>query len=71
MSVTITARFSVYGNNYEDLVEATEERISTFFEVNISDVKKKFNYELIVEEGLDVTSEAAYEAVAIVRKRDV
>lgn len=71
MSVTITARFSVCGNNYEDLVEATEERISTFFEVNISDVKKKFNYELIVDEGLDVTSENAYEAVAIVRKRDV
>ena len=53
MSVTITARFSVCGNNYEDLVEATEERISTFFEVNISDVKKKFNYEEILRKRAD------------------
>lgn len=71
MSVTTTARFTVYGDIYEDLVTTAEERISEFFEINASDVKKKFNYELLVEENSNMESEHSYSAQVIVRSRDV
>jgi hypothetical protein len=50
---------------------AMRNRISEFFEVNLEDVSKKFNYELDVRENIDMLDGNPYEAEVIVRGRNV
>jgi hypothetical protein len=71
MSVVIVAHIFVSGDDYEEISLAAEKRISEFFNVNVSDVKKKFNYELLVKETEDMGSESFYQAQVVVKTRDV
>ena len=71
MSVVTVAHLLVSGDDYEEISLAAEKRISEFFNVNVSDVKKKFNYELLVKETEDMESESFYQAQVVVRNRDV
>jgi hypothetical protein len=61
----------VYGESYEEILSNAEYRISEFFEVNLEDVSKKFNYELDVRENIDMLDGNPYEAEVIVRGRNV
>jgi hypothetical protein len=71
MSVVTVAHLFVSGDDYEEISLAAEKRISEFFNVNVSDVKKKFNYELLVKETEDMESESFYQAQVVVKNRDV
>lgn len=71
MSVVTVAHLLVSGDDYEEISLAAEKRISEFFNVNVSDVKKKFNYELLVKETEDMESESFYQAQVVVKNRDV
>jgi hypothetical protein len=71
MSVVTVAHIFVSGDDYEEISLAAEKRISEFFNVNVSDVKKKFNYELLVKETEDMESESFYQAQVVVKNRDV
>jgi hypothetical protein len=71
MSVVTIAHLSVSGDDYEEISLAAEKRISEFFNVNVFDVKKKFNYELLVKETEDMESESFYQAQVVVKNRDV
>jgi len=71
MSVVTVAHLFVNGDDYEEISLAAEKRISEFFNVNVSDVKKKFNYELLVKETEDMESESFYQAQVVVKNRDV
>jgi hypothetical protein len=71
MSVVTTLKFTVYADSHDELIETAEHRISDFFQINIEDVKSKFNYEVNVVENLDMSADNEYEATIIVRGRDV
>ncbi len=71
MTVSSIFRFTVYGESYEEILSNAEYRISEFFEVNLEDVSKKFNYELDVRENIDMLDGNPYEAEVIVRGRNV
>lgn len=71
MSVVTTLKFIVYADSHEELVENAELRISDFFQVDLEDVKKRFNYEIDVVENTDMTADSEYEATITVRGRDV
>lgn len=71
MSVVTVAHLLVNGDDYDEISLAAEKRISEFFNVNVSDVRKKFNYELLVKETEDMESESFYQAQVVVKNRDV
>jgi hypothetical protein len=71
MSVVTVAHLLVSGDDYEEIYLAAEKRISEFFDVDVSDVKDKFNYEILVKETEDMESESFYQAQVVVRSRDV
>jgi hypothetical protein len=71
MSVVTVAHLSVSGDDYREISLAAEKRISEFFNINVSDVKKKFNYELLVKETQDMESDSFYQAQVVVKNRDV
>jgi hypothetical protein len=71
MSVVTVAHLLVSGDDYEEISLAAEKRISEFFNINVSDVKKKFNYELLVKETQDMESDSFYQAQVVVKNRDV
>lgn len=71
MSVVTILKFLVYADSHDELIENAELRISDFFQVDVEDVKNKFNYELDVVENTDMTSDSEYEATVTVRGRNV
>lgn len=71
MTVSYIFRFTVYGESYEEILSNAEYRISEFFEINLEDVSKKFNYELDVRENIDMLDGNPYEAEVTVRGRNV
>jgi len=71
MSVVTSLKFTVYADSHDELIEIAEHRISDFFQIDVEDVKSKFNYEINVVENVDVSADNDYEATIIVRGRDV
>jgi hypothetical protein len=71
MSVTTTLKFFISSDSYEEFVEIAESRISEFFNVELDNVRRKFSYEIDVAEDLDSVGDSMYNAVVIVRGRDV
>ena len=71
MSVVTTLKFTVYADSHDELMEVAEHRISDFFQINIEDIKSKFNYEISVVENVEMSADNDYEATVIVRGRDV
>ena len=79
---TATLKFTVQGDNYEELKHAADSAISKFLGGNTEDVEDEddfeqeisnhgINYELIVYENLEITSEYEYSAEVIARIKDV
>lgn len=71
MSITATLKFTVHGDTYQDLTYSADNNIAEFFEVNVDDVRKKFSYEVLVTENTDMNSDFSYEALIVVKGRDV
>ena len=71
MTVSSILKFTVYGETYEEILFTVEERISEFFEVDSDTLKTKFNYEIHIQENMDMIEGSPYEAEAIVRGRNV
>lgn len=71
MSVAIALSFNIYGDTHSYFVEQAEARIADFFEIDYDDVRKKFNYEIDVKENQEMMSDYAYEALVVVKSRDV
>ena len=80
---TTTLKFTVQGDNYEELKHAADSAISKFLggqdeELEDEDdfieseiVNHGINYELIVYENSEITSEYEYSAEVIARIKDV
>ena len=71
MTRTTAAKFSAYGDSYDEILEIIEEKICEFFDVSLEELHSKFNYEFQIFESTDMDSDSSYECLAIVRKRDV
>ena len=79
---TITLNLTVQGDNYEELREKAEVAISKFLgtedeeddffdEDSIPESFKNVNYELIVSQNEDMSSEYEYSAQVIAKVKDV
>jgi len=78
---TTTLKFVVRGDSYEELSQAADAAISKFLGVDSGDEDDEefepeppshsINYELIVSESLEITSEYQYTAEVIARIKDV
>jgi len=77
---TTTLKFVVFGDSYEELSQAADAAISKFLGINSDDDDDEFepeppshsiNYELIVSEITEITSEYQYTAEVIARIKDV
>lgn len=78
---TTTLKFVVQGDSYDELVEAADLAISKFLGSNNEDIEDdeeeyesspphNINYELVVSEVQDLTSEYEYSAEVIARIKD-
>jgi hypothetical protein len=78
---TTTLKFVVSGDSYEELSQAADAAISKFLGVDSDDEDDEYfdpeppshaiNYELIVSESPEITSEYQYTAEVIARIKDV
>jgi hypothetical protein len=71
MSIVTTLKFVTYGDSHDELLQSAESRISEFFQVDLEDVKSKYNYEVDVVENTDMNSDNEFEATITVRGRNV
>jgi hypothetical protein len=62
-----TLKLTVYGENYEELIQAAENLISDFLEIEINEISRYTNYELLVTENTNMSSDTSYEAELTVR----
>jgi hypothetical protein len=78
---TTTLKFVVFGDSYDELVQAADLAISKFLGSNVEpddDEEEEYetapphniNYELVVSETQDLTSEYEYSAEVIARIKD-
>ena len=65
-----TLKLTVYGEKYEQLIQAAENLISDFLEVEISEISRYANYELLITENTNMCSDTSYEAELTVRIKD-
>lgn len=79
---TTTLKFTVQGDNYEELKHAADSAISKFLGGSSEDIEDEeyleeeisnhgINYELIVYKNSELTSEYEYSAEVIARIKDV
>lgn len=76
---TTTLKFVVFGDSYEELSQAADAAISKFLGIDSEDDDEfepeppshSINYELIVSEITEITSEYQYTAEVIARIKDV
>ena len=76
---TTTLKFVVFGDSYEELSQAADAAISKFLGINSDDddefepepLNHSINYELIVSEITEITSEYQYTADVIAMIKDV
>lgn len=80
---TATLKFTVQGDNYEELKRSADSAISKFLGGSDEDSEDEYedyedeianhgiNYELIVYENTEITSEYEYSAEVIARIKDV
>jgi hypothetical protein len=78
---TTTLKFVVYGDSYEELTSAADTAIEKFLrsaedEFNFGDdyepeTRHNINYELVVSESQDLSSDYEYTAEVIARIKDV
>lgn len=64
-----TFKTFVYGDNYDEIVDSSEEVIAEFLNIPVEDISKKVNYELIIEKDDSVSADLTYKAQVIARIR--
>jgi hypothetical protein len=68
MSAT-TFKAVVYGDSFDELQEKAEDEIASLLQIDISDVEKLANYELLVSRDDDMGADFTYKAEVIARIR--
>lgn len=51
--ISATVKLSVTGINYDDLLQKSKIALSEFFDIEISQVESKINFELIITDNMD------------------
>lgn len=64
---TSTVKLTVYGDTYSELSEAAENSLINFLQVDLDDLDKYAQYELLITENLDMGSDSAYVADVVAR----
>lgn len=71
--ISTTVKFSVSGNNYQEILDRARILLSEFFELSLDEVDSKIKIELIVTENGDSLDfeEDSYVADLLAKVRDV
>jgi hypothetical protein len=64
---TSTVKLTVYGDTFLELSEAAEMSLINFLQVDLDDLDKYAQYELLVTENIDMGSDSAYVAEVVAR----
>jgi hypothetical protein len=64
---TSTVKLTVYGDTFLELSEAAEMSLINFLQVDLKDLDKYAQYELLVTENIDMGSDSAYIAEVVAR----
>ena len=67
---TVTYKFSVVGNNHQEIVDNIKEEISLYLAINTGDPLKYVNYEVAVDSISDKNLPKKYNAQVIARIKD-
>jgi hypothetical protein len=65
-----TLKLTTYGDDYHELVETAEKLISNFLNVEVEDINRYANYELLIIDNTNMGNDATYEADITVRIKD-
>lgn len=71
--ISATIKLSVTGNNYDELLQKSKIALSEFFDIQISEVESKINFELIITDNIDTLDfqEEDYVAEIIAKVKNV
>ena len=67
---TVTYKFSVVGNNHQEIIDNIKEEISLYLAIGIDDPLKYVNYEVNVDSISDKNLPKKYNAQVIARIKD-
>ena len=67
---TVTYKFSVAGDNHQEIVDNIKEEISSYLAINSDDPLKYVNYEVSVDNTADKNLPQKYNALVIARIKD-
>ena len=67
---TVTYKFSVVGNNHQEIVDNIKEEISLYLAISTGDPLKYVNYEVAVDSISDKNLPKKYNAQVIARIKD-
>jgi hypothetical protein len=65
-----TFKLTIYGDDYHELVEIAEKLISNFLNIEIEEISRYANYELLIIENTNMGDDSLYEADVTVRIKD-
>jgi hypothetical protein len=67
---TVTYKFSVGGDNHQEIIDNIKEEISSYLAINSDDPLKYVNYEVSVDSTADKNLPQKYNALVIARIKD-
>ena len=67
---TVTYKFSVVGNDHQEIVDNIKEEISLYLAISTDDPLKYVNYEVSVDNTADKNLPQKYNALVIARIKD-
>jgi len=67
---TVTYKFSVGGDNHQEIIDNIKEEISSYLAINSDDPLKYVNYEVSVDNTADKNLPQKYNALVIARIKD-
>jgi len=67
---TVTYKFSVGGDNHQEIIDNIKEEISSYLAINSDDPLKYVNYEVSVDSTADKNLHQKYNALVIARIKD-
>ena len=67
---TVTYKFSVVGNNHQEIIDNIKEEISLYLAISTDDPLKYVNYEVTIDGASDKNLPKKYNAQVIARIKD-
>jgi len=67
---TVTYKFSVVGNNHQEIIDNIKEEISLYLAITFDDPLKYVNYEVTIDSTSDKNLPKKYNAQVIARIKD-